>query len=101
MGDVAHAAGVSERECLRCFRKAFEITPVRYILYARLEKALNLLVVRRDMSVADIARAVGFSSPGYFSQVFREEYGCTPREFRGEFERRLSWSSKNSAPEQP
>lgn len=89
VGDVARAAGVSERECLRCFRKAFELTPVRYILCMRLEKALNLLVGQRSMSISEIAKAVGFSSPGYFSQTFREEYGCTPREFRAEYERRF------------
>lgn len=88
VGDVARAAGVSERECLRCFRKAFELTPVRYILCVRLEKALNLLVGQRSMSIAAISKAVGFSSPGYFSQAFREEYGCTPREFRADYERR-------------
>jgi AraC-like DNA-binding protein len=31
--------------------------------------------------MAEIAEAVGFSSGGYFTRVFREEVGLSPRDY--------------------
>lgn len=47
----------------------------------RLEKAKELL---GDVSIpiSEIAFEVGFSSPGYFSTVFKNKYGVTPNRYR-------------------
>ena len=47
----------------------------------RLETAL-LLLVRSEKSVADIARALGYSHPGHFTRAFRSWTGETPSAIR-------------------
>jgi AraC-like DNA-binding protein len=32
--------------------------------------------------VAEIAYSVGYANSSYFNKLFKEEYGCSPREFR-------------------
>jgi AraC-like DNA-binding protein len=47
----------------------------------RLEKAKQLL--EKDAApIADVAFQVGFGSPAYFSKVFHDEFGYSPRDFR-------------------
>jgi AraC family transcriptional regulator of arabinose operon len=38
--------------------------------------------VKKTDSITDIAITVGFDDPGYFSKVFRNEIGLSPREYR-------------------
>lgn len=47
----------------------------------RLKKAEELLLVGK-LSIAEIAYKVGYSSPDYFSTVFRSRYGVSPTAFR-------------------
>ena len=47
----------------------------------RLKKAEELLLAGK-LSVAEIAYQVGYSSPDYFSTVFRSRYGVSPTAFR-------------------
>jgi len=37
---------------------------------------------RNDLTVADIAYHVGFSSPTYFSTAFKAKYNQTPMEYK-------------------
>ena len=84
VADVAAAAEIGERECLRTFKKSLGISPVRYVMLSRLSRAASLLVCDPAKPVADIAAETGFTSPGYFSKLFRHEYGCTPRDYRAQ-----------------
>jgi signal transduction histidine kinase/DNA-binding response OmpR family regulator len=52
-----------------------------YIQNVRLKKAEELLLEDK-LSVTDIAYQVGYSSPDYFSTVFRSRYGVSPSGFR-------------------
>ena len=81
VSDIADAAGVSEREALRCFTREFGVSPSRYLMMKRLARAAELLA-GTYMPVAEVARAVGIQSPSNFAQLFRRDYHCTPREYR-------------------
>lgn len=64
-------------------RKMKELTgesPATYIRQLRLNKSARLLK-GRSFTISEIAFVVGFSSPSYFSQAFRDYYGMTPKEF--------------------
>ncbi len=72
---------MSERECLRRFNATFGVSPSRYLAMVRLSKAAELLASTSG-SVAEVARAAGIKSPRNFSQLFKRDYGCTPRAWR-------------------
>jgi AraC-like DNA-binding protein len=55
-------------------------TPVEYIRSYRLEKAMTLMQ-KSDMTIAEIAYQVGFSTPNYFAKSFKNKYNMLPSEF--------------------
>jgi signal transduction histidine kinase/DNA-binding response OmpR family regulator/ligand-binding sensor domain-containing protein len=57
-------------------------SPNKFIRMVRLAKAQQLLR-SSDESIAAIALASGFNDPGYFARVFKQEFGCTPVEWKG------------------
>ncbi len=52
-----------------------------YIQKSRLQKARQNLI-ETDKSITDISDELGFTTPKYFSVLFKSTYGVTPREFR-------------------
>ncbi|GBQ66893.1 AraC family transcriptional regulator [Ameyamaea chiangmaiensis NBRC 103196] len=78
VGEVASAAGVSERQLERLFRAHTGSTPAAYLAAARLERARRLLR-QTGMSVTDIGVACGFTSLSHFSTAFRNRFGYAPR----------------------
>lgn len=53
-----------------------------YLTCARIKKSKEFLLSDQDMTIQDIAVAVGFgNNPRYFSQIFKKEEGMTPSEF--------------------
>jgi AraC-like DNA-binding protein len=79
--DIAKSAGISERECRRCFGSCMNLSPVDYLNKFRIRKSAERLLKTGD-SVLDIGLDCGFSSNSYFGKTFREEMGCTPKEYR-------------------
>lgn len=65
------------------YNKLLELTgqtPVEYIRSYRLEKAMALMQ-KSDMTIAEIAYQVGFSTPNYFAKSFKNKYNLLPSEF--------------------
>lgn len=56
-------------------------SPNKFIRIVRLNKAKELLT-NPDLSIADIALDCGYSDPGYFTRVFKQETGAAPQEWR-------------------
>jgi YesN/AraC family two-component response regulator len=52
-----------------------------YLNRFRNQKAKELLLLT-DVSITEIAAEVGYDDVGYFSRVFREITGCSPRDYR-------------------
>ena len=52
-----------------------------YILNVRLQKAKHYLN-EGELSIAEVAYKVGFTSPAYFSTVFKSKFGVTPSDYR-------------------
>lgn len=82
--DIAESARISISEALRCFKKAADITPIRYLMEYRIAQASALLRESSE-SVTEISFVCGFSQPSYFGKQFRSFYGCTPLEYRKRF----------------
>ena len=79
--DVFRRAGRSRTLVERVFRERLGTTVQRKIAEARIETAKRLLA-RTARPLADIARASGFSSAGYFSRAFAAATGLAPTAWR-------------------
>lgn len=82
VGQIARAAHIGERECLRCFQRTLHISPGQYVLQHRITHGAALLLKHPDISISQIASLCGFESPSNFSRNFRRYYKLTPREYR-------------------
>jgi AraC-like DNA-binding protein len=65
----------------RVFKASMGQSLHRYVIHYRLRVAGTLLTSTND-SIDEIARAVGFESPSYFSKYFKEYFGESPLKFR-------------------
>lgn len=63
------------------FKKNYKISPIQYLIGVRIDRAKKLLCFA-DKPIGEIAAEVGFSTPVYFSEMFRKYQGMSPREFR-------------------
>lgn len=79
---LAEELHISRVQLYRKTKAVLGITISDYIQNIRLEKSKLLLSENRDLSIADIAYSVGFSSPNYFSTAFKNKFGKTPNEFK-------------------
>ena len=57
------------------------MSPLDFMKNVKMKKACELLN-RHQMSVSEIAYALGFTSPKYFTKCFKEELGQTPTEYQ-------------------
>lgn len=78
---LAEIARVNKFYLAHSFKEEYGVSPITYQLNRRIEEGCYLLQ-QTDMSLTQIARVLGFSSPSYFSQVFRRCKNLTPSEYR-------------------
>ena len=81
LNEIAAAQEVSPNYFSAMFSQEMQMTFVEYVTRKRMEKARELLR-DTDMRANEIALAVGYKNPHYFSFVFKKTQGCTPREYR-------------------
>jgi AraC-like DNA-binding protein len=81
--ELANLVGLSEFHFIRAFKQSVGHSPYQYVLSKRTSAAKEMLL-NRDLSVADVALAVGFSDAPQLNRVFRKLTGVTPTAFRRE-----------------
>lgn len=77
--EVARQAGVGERHLRNLFSRHLDLSPLDYLHQIRINKSIELLR-NTELSVKEICFQCGFKSPQYFSRVFKQQTGITPRE---------------------
>lgn len=82
LADISNSADISERECMRCFQKTIQISPIQYLLKYRIMQGAEMLLNDLTKSISEISTYCGFDSPSNFTKLFRRFYNCTPREYR-------------------
>lgn len=78
---ISEACYVSKYYLCRLFKKKIGVTIMEYVLQTRIAMAKELLE-KQKLSVTEIGALCGFSSPSYFSRVFKEKTGSPPFEYR-------------------
>ena len=81
--DLSRDLSMSRMNMYRRFQAESSVTPSEFIRLYRLRRASELLRTTTK-SVTEIAYEVGFTSPQYLAKCFRDEFGITPRQARGE-----------------
>jgi AraC-like DNA-binding protein len=75
---LAADMGLSRAQLYRKVKVLTGRTPVDIIRLNRLNRAKYLLA-STDMSISEIAYAVGFTAPSYFTKCFKDEFGISPK----------------------
>lgn len=86
VADLARLAGLSPSHFAALFRRATGSGVIEYVKRLRMARARELLATRTD-PVRDVAGAVGYDDPFYFSRQFRAVHGCSPTTYRHNFYR--------------
>ena len=79
--DIAQELDISQYYFSHLFRESVGISPYRYVIQQRVEKAKQLLI-DTEMSIAEIALACGFNSQSQMTLHFRKLTGTTPKKYR-------------------
>lgn len=95
LADMAASAGMARTRFAERVRDATGLSPHRWLLRTRLERAQELLATRRA-SITAIALDCGFASSQHFAAAFKREFGCTPSSWRAssDAERQEAWKPK-------
>ena len=78
---IGDEIGLSRVQLYRKVKALTGYSPVEMLRKARLMRARHLLQTT-DKSVSEVAYAVGFSTPSYFSKCYKEEFDLQPAQER-------------------
>ena len=81
LDQLAEISHVSKFYLAHAFAEEYGISPINYLISKRIDEGAHLLETT-DLSLALISHICGFSSPSYFSQIFKKQHLCSPREYR-------------------
>lgn len=65
----------------KLFKDNFHVTPIQYLIQYRIKAACHLLL-QEDLRIETIALQTGFGSSNYFSRIFRQVMGVSPKDYR-------------------
>lgn len=75
--DIAHYTGRSLATFKRDFKKISDLTPEKWLIKRRLERAYELMKTGKK-KVVEVYAEVGFRNPSHFSTAFKKEFGMAP-----------------------
>lgn len=64
-----------------CFKKIMKMTPMQYIMLFRITAAKGYFD-STNKNITEVAKAVGYDNPLYFSRVFKKHTGYSPNEYK-------------------
>lgn len=79
--ELASKYAISKTSLKNCFREVYGKPIFRWRKEYRLDYACKL-IEQDELTISEISKRVGYSSPSKFSQAFKDYIGCTPSEFR-------------------
>jgi AraC-like DNA-binding protein len=77
--DLSYKMAVSERQLHRKIKSLLHLTPNKYIRILRLHKAKQFIDDYVYDTISQISYAVGYYDTHYFSKLFSQQYGVSPK----------------------
>jgi len=93
LADIAKAAHLSVSRLAHLFKEQMQITIIDYLTSVRIDHARRLLLTT-DKSCSIICFEVGYNNQSYFTRIFKEAVGMTPRQFRENNKRKTPHSHR-------
>lgn len=78
--ELARQVGLNDFKLKAGFRQVFGTTVFAYLHQYRMEQARQLLT-QQQMTVKEVAQAVGYASPSSFAEAFRKQFGVAPKSY--------------------
>lgn len=78
---LAGALMISKSTLHRKIKTLTGLTPLDFIRSVKMKKASELLLIY-TMNISEVAYAVGYSNPKYFTRCFKDEFGETPTQYQ-------------------
>jgi AraC-like DNA-binding protein len=79
--ELARLSGINDHKLKVGFRQVFGTTVFGYLHDRRLERSQALLATG-ELSVAEVAKVVGFANRSHFAATFRKRFGVNPKDYR-------------------
>jgi transcriptional regulator GlxA family with amidase domain len=80
--ELGRRVGLSPRQLERLFQRYTGVSPSRFYMQLRVERARELLIYS-DRPVIEIAVSAGFTSTSHFGTWYKRVYGARPSDMRG------------------
>lgn len=80
LSDLANVANLSKYHFCRSFKLSTGMTPARFMLTKRIDRAKRLL--KDGVSIAEVSLLCAFSSQAHFTSAFKQVVGMTPGQFK-------------------
>lgn len=74
-------SGLSPAKLQEGFKRMHNRTVADHIRNVRLERA-EQLIRTTDLNISEVVYTVGLTSRSYFSKIFKEKYGCSPKYYK-------------------
>ena len=87
VASLANALCMGRSKLYTKFKQLVGLPPNEFILKIKLEEAMSLLKEHPELNISEVSMQVGFSSPRYFSKLFKNFFGITPQSIRGKGEK--------------
>ena len=79
--DFINDMGVSRSTAFRKLKSLTGLTYTDFVKNVRLKAACRIMEEKKNIRISELAYAVGFSDPKYFSLCFKKEFGIVPTEY--------------------
>jgi AraC family transcriptional regulator len=80
LAQLAAIAHMSPSYFSRLFKQSTGLSPHQYVIQCRIDRAKQLLL-RRELSIAEISDCLGFTHQSHFSHHFKRIVGSSPKTF--------------------
>ncbi len=90
LGAISRAVGINRTKLSYGFQRLYGMSMSQFVTNHRLEEARRLLL-ETDMTVSQIALAVGYEHACNFSTRFKAQFNDTPRAFRSSNRTVTAW----------